>query len=64
MVKKSNNLNERHVRIYKDVVVNIPPEIKWKQCKQDVEVSTKIKEKWLAVRELNHSRRKIISPKP
>lgn len=49
--------------VYKDVFVNILQEISWKPTLQDDEdVCTKIKENWFAVRELNDSRKNLITP--
>ena len=54
MVGNSSSLNKR---VYKNVVVYIPCESRWKPIEQDEELSTKILEKWIVVRQLNHSKR-------
>jgi hypothetical protein len=59
MVGNSSSLNKR---VYKNVVVYIPCESRWKPIEQDEELSTKILEKWIVVRQLNHSKRTMIVP--
>ena len=48
--------------VYNSVVVNIPPENTWQETPQDLEICSKISEKWIEIRDLNYSKKTLVAP--